>query len=384
MGTWAQRVESRDEAIESQLHISDLNRVATFGLVAINIVIFLLMALDGAGIFASDPYVHISWGSNFSPLTLSGDGWRLISSLFIHFGFLHLFMNMCALLAIGSYIGFITSSLGLIRYLVAYFCAGVLGNLASLWWHASELNGAGASGAIFGVYGLFAVVMFRDYKNQDHDIYPWEVKAPFLVSALVFIVANLFTGLRDNVDTAGHIGGLLGGAIIGSLYCVSNRQRWIVPAVVLATAAVTYSYLHSHTVSQEHRKVVLAELKEARSSPDYVQFNEKFDEVLTHDGRTTSPENVHSYDEYSSFAKSTAYPAWDKADQLIAEMEHLNISDRSKAKLSLLKEYIANRRLMMKLYILYLRREDESVGQLFYKAAVKNRELVEKLSALED
>src|SRR3984957_16786887 len=102
--------------MESQKHY------ATWGLLALNIIIFLLMAADGAGLFETDGLVNLKWGSNFAPLTLSGDWWRLITNLFIHFGIIHILMNMYALYMIAI---FLEPMLGKARYVAAYLCTGV-------------------------------------------------------------------------------------------------------------------------------------------------------------------------------------------------------------------------------------------------------------------
>ncbi|MEJ7610097.1 MAG: rhomboid family intramembrane serine protease [Ferruginibacter sp.] len=102
--------------------------------------------------------VHIKWGSNYGPLTLSGDPWRLITNVFIHFGIIHLAMNMYCLYIIGSYL---EPMLGKTKFITAYLCTGILASLTSLWWHNESVNSAGASGAVFGLYGLFWRCLLR-------------------------------------------------------------------------------------------------------------------------------------------------------------------------------------------------------------------------------
>jgi len=63
------------------------NLYATYGIIVLNTIIFILMAADGAGIMEANGLVHLKWGSNFGPLTLSGDWWRLLTNIFIHFTF---------------------------------------------------------------------------------------------------------------------------------------------------------------------------------------------------------------------------------------------------------------------------------------------------------
>ncbi|MEO5943762.1 MAG: rhomboid family intramembrane serine protease [Ferruginibacter sp.] len=152
--------EAKDaEEINNAMHLKGSNLYATYGLIAANLLIFILMVFDGAGVMEPNSLVHIKWGSNYSVLTLSGDWWRLITNIFIHFGIIHVLFNMYALYMVGVYL---EPMLGKTKYLVAYFCTGVIASLTSLWWHKEGINSAGASGAIFGMFGLFLALLTTD------------------------------------------------------------------------------------------------------------------------------------------------------------------------------------------------------------------------------
>lgn len=71
--------------------------IVTWALVAANIAWFLFVASQGGGWLAPQPGVIIHWGSNFGPLTLNGEWWRLFTCMFVHFGLLHLLFNMWVL-----------------------------------------------------------------------------------------------------------------------------------------------------------------------------------------------------------------------------------------------------------------------------------------------
>ena len=179
----------------------------TYLMLALNIGIFVLTVLAGAGLVQSNGAVLVQWGTNYGPLTLSGEWWRLFTCMFLHFGLLHIAFNMWALWDLGQ----LTEKLyGSAYFLVLYLFAGLAGSLASLYWHPT-VNSAGASGAIFGVLGgLFAFVV-----NPKTRI-PAGIAATHRNSAAIFIAYNLFNGfVNPGIDNAAHIGGLVGGFAMG-------------------------------------------------------------------------------------------------------------------------------------------------------------------------
>jgi rhomboid protease GluP len=204
---------SREQAETTAFH-ERLNKLSPKGpvtpvLVAINLVVFVAMCIGGAGFIRSNVDVITHWGSNFDPLTMSGHWWRLFTSLFIHFGAIHLALNMWVLLQSGR---FIERLFGSLRFLLLYVFAGMSGSIASLLWNP-VVNSAGASGAIFGLFGgLLAFVA-----NPRNGV-PRSVMKQHLSSTVIFAAYNLFYGFaHSGIDNAAHIGGLLGGLAAGFL-----------------------------------------------------------------------------------------------------------------------------------------------------------------------
>src|SRR2546421_4314029 len=109
------------------------------------------------GVSAADPTVNdvLRWGADFGPFTLNGQPWRLITSVFLHIGIIHIAANMWALWQLGALAEMV---FGHSFYLTIYFLCGIAGNLASLAWHPN-IAGAGASGAIFGLAGATISVL---------------------------------------------------------------------------------------------------------------------------------------------------------------------------------------------------------------------------------
>ena len=120
----------------------------TPALLILNCAVFALTVYAGAGLIQSNGAVLVQWGTNYGPRTLDGESWRLFTSMFLHFGLLHLALNMWALWGVGQ----LTEKLyGSAYFLVLYVFAGLSGSLASLYWHPN-LNSAGASGCYFRCY----------------------------------------------------------------------------------------------------------------------------------------------------------------------------------------------------------------------------------------
>lgn len=173
-------------------------------LLDLNILIFILMAISGVNIIEPDNESLLSWGANFRPLTLEGEWWRLLTNCFLHIGIFHLLMNMYALLYIGV---LLEPHLGRTRFISAYLLTGITASIASLGWHDLTIS-AGASGAIFGMYGVFLAMLTTNLIEKT-------ARKVLLTSIAVFVGYNLINGLKGGIDNAAHIGGLVGGLVIG-------------------------------------------------------------------------------------------------------------------------------------------------------------------------
>ena len=148
----------------------------------------------------------------FGPLTLTGDWWRAVTCNFIHIGAFHLLMNMYAFM----YVGLLLEDLiGSRRMFMSYLLTGLCSAVFSLYMHGETIS-AGASGAIFGLYGIFLAFLFF------HRIAKEQRKA-LLTSILIFVGYNLVYGMKAGIDNAAHIGGLLSGFLLGIIYVCSYK-----------------------------------------------------------------------------------------------------------------------------------------------------------------
>jgi len=175
-------------------------------LIDLNAIIFCIMMFKGLGFEHFPVDVLKDWGANYKPLTLQGQWWRLLTSIFLHDGLMHLATNMVGLMIIGIVL---EPVMGKTKYAATYIVSGIVASAVSLYWH-DDVVSVGASGAIFGMYGAFlAMVLTKRF--------PKELSKSFFVFSAIFIGFNLLMGLANGIDNAAHMGGLVSGFIIGLL-----------------------------------------------------------------------------------------------------------------------------------------------------------------------
>lgn len=170
----------------------------------INVLMFFLLSLRGD---TESGYFMLQYGAMYEPLVTEGhEYYRLITSLFLHFGIQHLLNNMVMLGALGYQL---ENEIGRIKFLLIYFISGIGGNLCSLYWnvsHGEQVISAGASGAIFGLMGalLYIVAVNRGRLGRLSGR-----------GMLIMVALSLYFGLTSSgVDNSAHIGGLICGILI--------------------------------------------------------------------------------------------------------------------------------------------------------------------------
>jgi rhomboid protease GluP len=185
-------------------------------LIGLNLLMFIIMVCAGLGFLSFSGEDLLKWGADFRPLVLSGQYWRLFTCMFLHGGVMHVLFNMYGLFFVGI---FLEPVLGSKKFLIAYLITGIISSVASVWWHPATVS-VGASGAIFGMYGVF-------FSLLTVDVFPPEIKKPFLINTLVFIGYNLLNGLTGGIDNAAHIGGLLSGFALGYILYFLYRDQLV-------------------------------------------------------------------------------------------------------------------------------------------------------------
>jgi len=183
---------------------------ATPILVDVNILVFIGMVLAGFGVTSVSPHDLLLVGGNFRPALMHGQLWRLITSVFIHAGLIHLIGNLGSLVFAGI---FLERLMGSLRFITCYLICGIAGALVSAAYHPATVA-VGASGAIFGIWGVLLVI---GLVKSNYTHVPFKSVAAI---ALFTIGYNLLLGLRSpGIDNAAHLGGLAAGVIVGLAVC---------------------------------------------------------------------------------------------------------------------------------------------------------------------
>ncbi len=183
--------------------------VITMVMIAINIFLFLLMYILGNG--SEDTRTLMDFGALVKELVREGEFYRLLTCSFLHIGVIHLLCNMYCLYVVGSEI---ESFYGKTKYTIIYLGSAILGSLLSM--ATSSSLSAGASGAIFGLFGSLL------YFGYHYRVYLGSVIRSQIIPLLVL---NLGLGfMLPTIDNAAHVGGLVGGILISACLGVKYKS----------------------------------------------------------------------------------------------------------------------------------------------------------------
>ena len=160
--------------------------------------------------------------------------WRLLAAMFVHIGLQHFVLNMVTL----YFIGRIAEDLfGSKAFLVLYILSGLMGNLFVMTF-SPEVVAAGASTALFGIFGAIASLRFI-------------ARSPYIQylsqSYTSLILVNILFSFMPGISLAGHLGGLVGGGILAFVFPVygerdSVKKTWRLGALLLYIAGATLLY----------------------------------------------------------------------------------------------------------------------------------------------
>ncbi len=278
-------------------------------IIDINILVFLLMAISGVNVLLPNSENLLAWGANFRPITLAGQPWRLLTNCFLHIGIFHLLFNMYALLYIGI---LLEPRLGSWRFGITYIITGILASVASLYMHDMTIS-AGASGAIFGMYGVFLAMLTTNLIEKSR-------RKALLTSIAIFVGYNLLNGLKGGIDNAAHIGGLASGILMGySFYpgltkSEDKKLEFGLP-ITLIVALLGFS-------SWEYNKI-------PKDIIEYQEGMNKFSTIerkaLNYYDKQKQASFPLSTDELLAEIKDTSLVCWQNGKELIFKLDKLTI-----------------------------------------------------------
>lgn len=160
--------------------------------------------------------------------------WRLLAAMFVHIGLQHFVLNMVTL----YFLGRIAEDLfGSKAFLALYILSGLMGNLFVMIF-SPEVVAAGASTALFGIFGAIASLRFI-------------ARSPYIQylsqSYTSLILINILFSFMPGISLAGHLGGLVGGGILAFVFPVygerdSVKKTWRLGALLLYIAGATLLY----------------------------------------------------------------------------------------------------------------------------------------------
>ncbi|MFC7320882.1 rhomboid family intramembrane serine protease [Halobacillus campisalis] len=274
----------------------------TIILLVVNFIIFGLMEWQGD---STSVLTLIEYGAKFNPAIIEGEWWRIVSSMFLHIGAVHLLMNMLALFYLGTAVERIYGS---IRFIFIYFLAGVFGGLASFMMNPQVA--AGASGAIFG---LFGALLYFGLKNRRLFFQTMGY------NLLIIIGINIAFGIVvPQVDNSAHLGGLVGGFIASMITALpripgkSSRLAGVLIYIALVSLMAAIGIRND-----EGGDYAAAQLQ---ISQELIQ-QEEYDRAI--EVTTTAVTNPDEYEAELLFNRSYAYSRVDELAFAKADLERV-------------------------------------------------------------
>lgn len=270
----------------------------TYILLALNIFMFIMLEMNGSSL---DIHHLIKSGAKYNPAIIDGEWWRIISSMFLHIGIFHLFMNMLALYYLGMTVERIYGSA---RFLFIYFLAGIGGGLVSFAFSISV--SAGASGALFGLFGallFFGLIHKRlFFQTMGRGV-------------LIIVAINIVFGfLIPQVDMGAHLGGLIFGFIAAAIvHLPNNKHKWLqrfsLVTYIILVLIIGFYGVNTHTESPELNLIVIEELN----------INEQYEEAA--EKASTALQDSNEFEAEILFQRAYSYIQLGQIKQAITDLE---------------------------------------------------------------
>ncbi|WP_159886943.1 rhomboid family intramembrane serine protease [Paenibacillus puerhi] len=183
----------------------------TSSLIVIQLIVWL--AMEGYG-SSRDNATLLGFGAMYGAPGLQPELWRYVTAIFLHIGFDHLLFNSFAMYVFAAPL---ERLLGSWRYVSLYVLSGIAGNVVSAWLQTGPYIGAGASGAIYGVYAAYLFLsIFRK------DLIDYQTKQTVRT---IVIVGLVYSVIIPHVDLYAHAGGFAGGFAVCALLAGTVHLR---------------------------------------------------------------------------------------------------------------------------------------------------------------
>jgi membrane associated rhomboid family serine protease len=222
--------EKSDDPFDEMLRERTDRLIATPLLVALNTLVFVGM-LFGSGALA-DVQTQIAWGVNYAPRTTNDEWWRLAGSMFVHGNIFHFATTIVALVSLGL---ILERAVGRIAFATIYVAAGLVASAVSLRTTSPTSVSFGASGAVFGLYGLLLASLVWAIVHRPPVGIPLITVKRLAAAALPFFLYNLAAdslGLTSELAGfgAGFAGGLVVARGVGREKPAAGRAAWVMAA----------------------------------------------------------------------------------------------------------------------------------------------------------
>lgn len=176
----------------------------TVVIIALNVLVHVLVMFTGGSrgpIFGEGALqgMRVAFGDEY---------WRLLTSTFLHGSLLHLGFNMLALYLFGP---FVETIVGRWRFIATYLTVAVVASVFVYWLSSPMVATIGASGAVFGMFGLALVFLIRQRQN--------------ITGMIVLLAINGVVSLQSGISWQGHLGGFVTGCVLGAVFAWAPRER---------------------------------------------------------------------------------------------------------------------------------------------------------------
>jgi len=196
----------RDEPFRAVLRARTPKPLFVPAIIGVNLLVFIGMLLSSRSF--ADPSLLIDWGASFGPKTSNGEWWRLVTSLFVHAGFVHVVVMTVGIAQVGLTL---ERMLGPAAIAVVYMSAGLLGSLERVSSHPMDVN-AGAAASVLGVYGLLGSTVLWNVLQQKRGVIAESVAPPQSAAQETLSLRGILAPLEDGSAPATEVAAAPSGA----------------------------------------------------------------------------------------------------------------------------------------------------------------------------